>query len=189
MKTITYFKSEPANIIIAIQNDLFLAIAEILTEELLEKEPDLNKIYNELKKAYIEAHSELFEFKWLYADDLRKFRDFFIESLTCFSYLHLETKYLYIVNICLSKIIVQDSSEFEAVIEQFIKRYINIHSPQVFENETMTTILLQVLNKFKQEIPFCYDDLFIKAQMKKLAKCMRERNIQHDGIDYWDGSK
>jgi len=71
------------------------------------------------------------------------------------------------------------------VLEQFINVYKGKYGDGVFENDATTIILIQILRKFKTEIPFCYDDLFIKVQMRKLAKCMKAANIENEVIDYW----
>jgi len=184
-ENIDYFKHDPYKRYINLQNEFFLIIAEILTKKQLQKDTEFNKIYTELEKIYKAEKSELLEFKWLYTDDLQKFKQYFLETLSCFSYLHLEKQYLPIINICLSKIIVQDSAEFEAVLEQFINVYKGKYGNSVFENETTTGILIQILTKFRIEIPFCYDDLFIKAQMQRLAKYMDAVNIKDEVIDYW----
>ena len=184
-KNIDYFKHDPYMHYINLQNEFFLIIAEILTKKQLQKDIEFNKIYTELEKIYKAEKSESLEFKWLYTDDLQKFKQYFLETLSCFSYLHLEKQYLPIINICLSKIIVQNSAEFEAVLEQFINVYKGKYGDGVFENDATTIILIQILRKFKTEIPFCYDDLFIKVQMRKLAKCMKAANIENEVIDYW----
>ena len=184
-ENIDYFKNDPYKRHIDLQNDFFLIISEILTKEQLQKDTELNTIYTELKTVYKEQNAYLLSTKWLYTDDSQKFKQAFLESISCFSYLHLEQQYLPIINICLSKIIVQDSAEFEAVIKQFIDIYEGKYGSSVFENETTTGILIQILTKFRIEIPFCYDELFIKAQMQRLAKCMKVANIENEVIDYW----
>jgi len=184
-ENIDYFKHDPYKRHINLQNDFFLIIAEILTKEQLQKDTELNTIYTALEKLYKEQNAYPLSTKWLYTDDLQKFKQAFLESISCFSYLHLEQQYLPIINICLSKIIVQDSAEFEAVIKQFIDIYEGKYGNSVFENETTTGILIQILTKFRIEIPFCYDDLFIKAQMQRLAKYMEAVNIKDEVIDYW----
>ena len=184
-ENIDYFKHDPYKRYINLQNEFFLIIAEILTKKQLQKDTEFNKIYTEFEKMYKAEKSELLEFKWLYTDDSQKFKQAFLESISCFSYLHLEQQYLPIINICLSKIIVQDSAEFEAVIKQFIEIYEGKYGNGVFENEITTGILIQILTKFRIEISFCYDDHFIKAQMQRLAKCMKVANIENEVIDYW----
>ena len=184
-ENIDYFKHDPFKRHIDLQNDFFLIISEILTKEQLQKDTELNTIYTELETVYKEQNAYLLSTEWLYADDLQKFKQAFLESISCFSYLHLEQQYLPIINICLSKIIVQDSAEFEAVLEQFINVYKAKYGDGVFENDATTIILIQILRKFKTEIPFCYDDLFIKVQMRKLVKYMKSANIENEVIDYW----
>lgn len=180
-----YFKHDPYQRRIALQNEFFLIVAELAPKEQQETDSDIKELYAELEKTYKEQNAYLLSSEWSYTNDLQKFKQAFLESIPCFSYLHLEKQYLPIINICLSKIIVQDSAEFEAVLEQFISIYESKFGNGIFENDKTADILIQILRKFKIEIPFCYDDLFIKAQMKKLAKCMKTRNIEAEVIAYW----
>lgn len=185
-KNADYFRQYIDNVYIKLQNEFFFILLELFIDKKeLQKYPELNETYMELETNYKKQHAELFEFKWLYIDKLQEFRQYFIETITCFSYLHLETEYLYIIDTCLLKIITQDSREFEAVIEQFIIIYENGYADNIFNNKTTTGILIQMLNKFKKDIPFCYDDLFIKEQMKKLAKHMKKIGIEDNVVDYW----
>jgi hypothetical protein len=183
-----HFKYDLYKHYIKLQNDCFHIIAELFTKEEAQKDEELDKIYTELENTYKENHSDFFEFKWLYTLDLKEFRLKFFEAITCFSYLHIEEKYLDIINTCLSKIIVQDSSEFEAVIEQFINIYEQNYGNGVLKEEATEIVLIQILNKFRQDIPFCYDDLFIKEQMKRLAKYMKEIGIEHEVVEFWINS-
>ena len=183
-----HFKYDLYKHYIKLQNDCFHIIAELFTKEEARKDEELDKIYTELENTYKENHSDFFEFKWLYTLDLKEFRLKFFEAITCFSYLHIEEKYLDIINTCLSKIIVQDSSEFEAVIEQFINIYEQNYGNGVLKEEATEIVLIQILNKFRQDIPFCYDDLFIKEQMKKLAKYMKEIGIEQEVVEFWINS-
>ena len=180
-----YFKHDPYKSRIALQNEFFLIVAELATKEQQETDSDIKELYAKLDQIYKEQNAYLLSAEWSYTNDLQKFKQAFLESIPCFSYLHLEKQYLPITNVCLSKIIVQDSAEFEAVLEQFINIYEGKFGNGIFENEVTSGILIQILTKFRIEIPFCYDDLFIKSQMKKLAKCMKTRNIEDEVIDYW----
>ena len=93
-------------------------------------------------------------------------------------------KYLHVFNTALTKILVQDSSDFEAVIGHFEKNY-TTYEDGLFINEETTKILLQIMNKFKIAIPDCYDDLFIKEEMKLLANKMAKEKIEDEIINYW----
>ena len=42
-----------------------------------------------------------------------------------------------------------------------------------------------IMKKFKKEIPYCYDDLFIKKQMLRLAQNMKKNDFKNEIIDYW----
>ena len=178
-------KHDPYKRYIKLKDGFFLIIAELFTKEETQKDVEVNEIYTELKKEYLKEHSEFFEFKWLYITDLTTFKVCFLKAIECFSYLRIEKRYLYIINTCLSKIVVQDSPDFEAIIERFIDIYEDKYGDGVFENEETKVILIQILNKFRKDIPFCYDDLFIKEQMKRLAKYMDKIKIKDENIEFW----
>ena len=42
-----------------------------------------------------------------------------------------------------------------------------------------------LIKKFREDIPYSYDDLFIKDQMTRLAKCMKNDGIEDEILDYW----
>lgn len=164
---------------------LYYCLEDVLTEEEKINIPQIKTAYEKIKNEFILQIQSFYDFKWLYVEDLQKFRLAFSEALSYFSYLHQANQYLYIVNIALTKIIVQNDANFEAVLELFINAYINGYENNVFVNSETHELLLQVMKKFKLEIPYCYDFLFIQNQMKLLAKALKDNNIQNDVINYW----
>ena len=83
------------------------------------------------------------------------------------------------------KSIVEDNNDFEAILELFITIYSNKYENNILENNETHTLLLQLMKKYSIEIPFCYDYLFIKQQMKLLAENLKHNNINDDVIDFW----
>lgn len=146
---------------------LFISVSEVKFV-MNENEFRNSELFEELKKEYIQSNNDFFMFRWLYDSNLEEFKKYFIQAFTIFSYLEEEKKYLYVFNIGLAKILVQDSAEFEAVLEQFLKVYESGYGYNVFDNENTKTILREIYLKFNYEIPECYDELFIKKQMKRM---------------------
>lgn len=151
----------------------FFIAAELVDGTREEDSRILFDICNVLKVAYKKSSSDLFDFEWLYDEDLASFRTNFIVFLSAIHYLKEEQKYLPEINMALSKIVLQDSAEFEGVLEQFLQMYALGYGNQVFENKNTIAILEQIESKFKKNIPLCYDDLFIKEQLKKMEVLLK----------------
>ena len=45
--------------------------------------------------------------------------------------------------------------------------------------------IVMLIKKFREDIPYSYDDLSIKDQMTRLAKCMKNDGIEDEILDYW----
>ena len=45
------------------------------------------------------------------------------------------------------------------------------------------------MKKYKQEIPYCYDYLFMKKQMKILATALEKNGVQDEIIEYWNNEE
>lgn len=150
-------------------NGLFESVCEIknITDK---KDKEITTLHSIVKKEFVSENNVFFTFKWLYDENLQNFKVGFIDALSFFSHLKQEKKYCYIINIALAKILVQDSPEFEAVLEQFLLEYERGYGNHVFENTTTKSILSEIYKKFSTDIPDCYDDLFIKEQIKRLEK-------------------
>lgn len=167
-------------------DNLFFSVAEITSEEERKNNSDLQNAYEILKKAYEQQNADMLKFDWLYTSDFYKFRVNFISCISCLSYLKIAKENINIINLAISKIIVCDSEEFEAVLEQIIIMYENKYENDILNNDMTVTLLLQLLAKFRiNNIPSCYDDLFIKKQMKKLSALLQKNNIKNQNIDYW----
>ncbi len=160
-------------------NELFESLCEL--QAIANKNNDIDdELYNTMKTEFIRENKELFSFTWLYDENLQNFKKQFMNMITVLSYLEEEQKYTNIINIALSKIVVQDSSEFEAVIEQFLNCYEANYGNNVLNNEMTKQIMIEIYNKFTTNIPDCYDDLFIKEQLKRLEKILNINIIKEN---------
>lgn len=165
--------------------DLFYCLENITSEQDRNSSLEIKNIYDLVKTEFQNQIQDFYSFEWLYTDDYQKFRISFSNAVSYFSYLHQSEQYLYIFNIILSKLIVEDNNDFEAVLELFITIYSNKYENNILENNETHTLLLQLMKKYSIEIPICYDYLFIKQQMKLLAENLKQNNINDDVIDFW----
>lgn len=165
--------------------DLFYCLENITSEQDRNSSLEIKNIYDLVKTEFQNQIQDFYSFEWLYTDDYQKFRISFSNAVSYFSCLHQSEQYLYIFNIVLSKLIVEDNNDFEAVLELFITIYSNKYENNILENNETHTLLLQLMKKYSIEIPFCYDYLFIKQQMKLLAENLKQNNINDDVIDFW----
>lgn len=179
-----YFKYSHPTVYSNLIESYFIILETITSKKERQDNSELNNAYEVIHTEFIKTLKLLYTFNWIYSESLEDFKINFLHALTCFSYLHQAKKYLYIINTSLTKLIVQDDKNFEAVIEQFVKVYLDYENG-IFINKTTSLILIQLMDKFRMEIPFCYDDLFIKEQMKKLAIKMKSKKINDKVIDFW----
>ena len=165
--------------------DLFYCLENITSEQDRNSTLEIKNIYDLVKNEFQNQIQDFYSFEWLYTDDYQKFRISFSNAVSYFSYLHQAKEYLYIFNIVLSKLIVEDNSNFEAVLELFVTIYSGNYEKNILVNNEIHTLLLQLMKKYKVEIPYCYDYLFIKKQMRLLAGALRKNAIKDDVIDFW----
>lgn len=174
------FKSLKDNI-----SEFFYCLEEITTVQERKDYPEINETYEIIKKEFLNQIKPFYTFDWLYNSDTQKFRISFTNAVSYFSYLRQAKQYLYIFNIVLSKLIVQDDSNFEAVLELFVNIYSKNYEKSVLKNKDTHELLIQLMKKYKQEIPYCYDYLFMKKQMKLLATALKKNIVQDEVIEYW----
>ena len=165
--------------------DLFYCLENITTEEERNSCSEIQDVYNAVKTEFQNQIHDFYSFEWLYTGDYQKFRIAFSNTVSYFSYLHQAKEYLYIFNIVLSKLIVQDNSNFEAVLELFANIYSNKYEKSVLINKETHTLLLQLMKKYQIEISIEYDYLFIRKQMKLLAEALSKNDVKDEVIDYW----
>lgn len=172
-----YFKYSFYNSYDSRVSEVFRAFSEIKRIETENSDNQEEVLYEEMKSEYMRQKKELFSLSWLYDDNLQNFKKGFMDMLSVLSYTFMEEKYCYVFDIALSKLILQDSSEFEAVLENFLMAYENGYGNHVFENKHTKAILQEIFNKFNKSIPYCYDDLFMKKQIERLSKILVHRSL------------
>lgn len=90
-----------------------------------------------------------------------------------------------IVGICVSKILFTDSVVNESVIKNFADIYICNPLFSFVKSDAINKQIIMIMKKFREDIPYCYDDLFIKEQMTRLAKCMKDDGVVDEAVEYW----
>ena len=168
-------------------SEFYYCLETITTEQERKDYPDINEAYEIIKKEFLNQIEPFYNFDWLYNSDTQKFRIIFTNAVSYFLYLHQAKEYLHIFNIVLSKLIVQDDSNFEAVLELYIEIYSKNYEKSVLKNKDTHELLIQLMKKYQLEIPYCYDFLFMKKQMKLLATALKNNNIKDEVIEYWIG--
>lgn len=170
-------------------SEFYYCLEEITTEKERKDYPEINEIYEIIKNEFLNQIKSFYRFDWLYNNDTQKFRISFTNAVSYFSYLRQANEYLFIFNIVLIKLIVQDDSNFEAVLELFINIYSKNYEKSVLKNKDTHELLIQLMKKYKQEIPYCYDYLFMKKQMKILATALEKNGVQDEIIEYWNNEE
>ena len=166
-------------------SEIYFCIEEITSIQERENNSEMNDVYKLIKSEFINQIKTFYDFKWLYTNDSQIFRISFCKAISYFSFLHEAKAFLSTFNIAITKLIVFDDSNFEAVLELFIKMYSDGYEESVFQNNETHALLLQIMKKYKFEIPYCYDYLFIKKQMNLLAKALKKNGLDNDVVKYW----
>lgn len=140
-----------------------------------------------LKTFYTESKKDVLSFAWLFKST-SEYSDGFEDYLRYCSFTEPTKLNLGIIYTCLAKILLIDIQINEAVLEKFIEIYTGNPFFSFVQSDTnIKTQLVMIMKKFRDEIAFCYDDLFIKKEMKMLAQTMKEieKNDLDRIIDYW----
>lgn len=97
----------------------------------------------------------------------------------------------------------ENCRDFDNLLDLLLSRFLNIDNKEfewaiqfvcsIFKDEdTLITdgskkLMIKLMEKYKMEIPFCYDDIFIAERMKAVAKKFKETNVTKNQalFDYW----
>lgn len=168
-------------------NSYYSSLNYITNEEERRKSPSIEKTCEVFREALRSELADFLRLEWLYTPNLQKFKISYIRSFRYFRALNITKEYLYIFNAGLTKVYVQDDREFEAVIEVIVNAFgDDEYWHGIFNNEYTLSLALAILRKFQLSVPYCYDILFVKAQLKQLAAILKEKYHQSsDAIEYW----
>lgn len=137
-----------------------------------------------LQLFYTESEKNTLNYSWL-LKNTDQYKKGFEEYLLYCSYTEPKKLNLTIISICLSKILLVDTQINESVLENFVEIYIGNPLFSFLKTEEINKLLIMIMKKFKEDIPYYYDDLFITEQMQKLALNMRESGGKNEIIAYW----
>lgn len=139
---------------------------------------------NSLKNFYTEQKKDVLSFAWIYSDTY-EYSKCFEDYLRYCSFTEPSILDLTVINITLSKILFTDSSLNESLIKNFADIYISNTLFSFIKSDIINKQIVILMKKFREDIPYSYDDLFIKEQMTRLAKCMKNDGIEDEILDYW----
>lgn len=166
-------------------------IHEIYESDDIELKKAVNASIKVLKPIYEELAKDTLDFNWLSSQDGQNFRNSFFESFSYSKTMKKEKELIPWVGLALSKIILDESCDvykYEAVLQKFISCcYEENHFwfDLFKEDSSIRFSIIQIMKKFKQGIPLCYDDLFIKGRMIELAEIAERMKIEDDVVYYW----
>lgn len=158
-----------------------------LVQELYESDnQEIKKVVEDSIRIYKPIYEEktgcVLNLRWLSTENKQEFRDSFINLFSYSKVMKKEDDVIPCIGLALSRILLDDKSEnvseYEAVLEVFINYcsdgfWLNL----LKENSTIKYCIIQIMEKFKDEIPLCYDDLFIKKQMESMAEIAKRIGI------------
>lgn len=142
------------------------------------------------KPIYEENAKEILSFEWISSQNGQEFRNSFYESFSYSRTMKMTDIFVPHIGLVFSKILldndVKDASKYEAVIEVFNVYCRDEYWLNLFkEDSSIKFFIVRIMNKFKQDIPLCYDDIFIKEQMLELAENAENMGVTDQVISYW----
>lgn len=142
------------------------------------------------KPIYEEKAKEILSFEWISSQNGQEFRNSFYESFSYSRTMKMTDIFIPHIGLVFSKILldndVKDASKYEAVIEVFNVYCRDEYWLNLFkEDSSIKFFIVRIMNKFKQDIPLCYDDIFIKEQMLELAENAENMGVTDQVISYW----
>lgn len=178
-----YYKNE-----LMLYYEVIQGIYESDDVELKEAVDDSIKVF---KPIYEELAKDILDFNWLSSQDGQKFRNSFFESFSYAKVMKKEKDLIPWIGLALSKIILDESydvSKYEAVLQKFISccyEEDNFWFDLFKGDSSIKFNIIQIMKKFKQSIPLCYDDIFIKEKMIELAEIAERMKIEDNVVYYW----
>ena len=151
-------------------NKYFEIISEAALNTKSKKRKNIKECLDILGSIYKSNAEEIFHFKWIYTSNKQDLRNAFFYGFSYAEYLHKEEEYLFYVGMILAKFIIQDEINFEAILQIFITKCQEDHwQKKIKKNKTLIFYIDQIIKKFGNEIPLCYDDIFIKQKISELS--------------------
>jgi hypothetical protein len=165
-------------------------VCEIFESNDFELKSAVDESIKIFKPIYEKKANEIFAFDWVSTQDLQMFRDSFADSFSYSIVLNRQNELIPYIGLVLSRIFLDDDrgdvSKYEAVLELFIS-YCEYEEwfELIKKNPTIKFGIVRIMRKFRQNIPLCYDDLFIRDKMFKLADIAKKMGVEDDSLVYW----
>lgn len=175
-------------------NSMMKPYYEFVSEIFESDNPELKSAVEEsvkiFKPVYEKKANEILVFDWISTQDKQVFRDSFAESFSYSVTMNRQKELIPYIGLVLSKIFldedVGDVSKYEAVLELFVIYCGYEEWFDLFKKDSIIKFsIAQIMRKFKRDIPLCYDDLFIRGQMFKLAIVAEKMGVEDESVMYW----
>lgn len=175
-------------------NSMMKPYYEFVSEIFESDNPELKSAVEEsvkiFKPVYEKKANEILLFDWISTQDKQAFRDSFAESFSYSVTMNRQNELIPYIGLVLSRIFLDedegDVSKYEAVLELFVtycgyEEWFNLFK----KDSTIKFSIARIMRKFKRNIPLCYDDLFIRGQMFKLADIAEKMGVEDESVMYW----
>ena len=175
-------------------NSMMKPYYEFVSEIFESDNPELKSAVEEsvkiFKPVYEKKANEILLFDWISTQDKQAFRDSFAESFSYSVTMNRQNELIPYIGLVLSRIFLDedegDVSKYEAVLELFVtycgyEEWFNLFK----KDSTIKFSIARIMRKFKRNIPLCYDDLFIRGQMFKLAGIAEKMGVEDESVMYW----
>ena len=155
-------------------DDYYEIIQKVASDLHAEQEESVKGCLDLLNTNYKNNARKILKFDWLNNASDQDFRNNFFKAFSYAEFLHQEDNLIQYIGLTLAKILTQDNHIFEAILQFFTyKCQTNVWKKRITKNKTIQFYAKCLIEKFQNNIPMCYDDLFIKEQVNTLKKIFK----------------
>lgn len=155
-------------------DDYYEIIQKVASDLHAEQEESVKGCLDLLSPNYKNNARKILKFDWLNNASNQDFRNNFFKAFSYAEFLHQEDNLIQYIGLTLAKILTQDNHIFEAILQFFTyKCQTNVWKKRITKNKTIQFYAKCLIEKFQNNIPMCYDDLFIKEQVNTLKKIFK----------------
>lgn len=136
-----------------------------------EQKESIKECLDYLAPIYTNEATAILKYDWINTENGQDLRNNFYKAFSFAEFLHEEDGLIRYVGLMLAKMLTQDSSYFEAILEIFLyKCKTDIWRNRITKDETIKFYVKCLIEKFEKSVPMCYDDLFINKKIRDLKK-------------------
>ncbi|SHM37366.1 SIR2 family protein [Fibrobacter sp. UWB7] len=146
-------------------------IQEAASDLHAEQEEFVKECLDLLSPNYKNNARKILKYDWLNTASDQNLRNNFDKAFSYAEFLHQEDNLIQYIGLMLAKILTQDNQIFEAILQIFTyKCQTDVWQKRITKNKTIKFYVKCLIEKFQNNIPMCYDDIFIKEQIGLLKK-------------------